>query len=73
MTSIDRTAQVAVSDPISAGSNDWQPVTLDFTAPPWAGTLLISIRRIPKFSYDNPTTGTIWFDDFALVEASGGK
>jgi len=30
--------------------------------------VLISIKRKPKFSYDEPTRGTVWFDDFSLKE-----
>jgi len=73
VTSNDKTAQVAVSDAISAGSNDWRPLAVDFTAPPWGVTLLVTVRRLPKFSYDEPSRGTIWLDDFTLTEAGGGK
>ena len=73
VTSMDKTAQVAVSDPVSAGSNDWRPLAVDFTTPTWAVVVLVSVRRIPKFSYDDPSRGTIWFDDFTLAEAGGAK
>jgi hypothetical protein len=36
-------------------------------------TLLVTVRRLPKFSYDEPSRGTIWLDDFTLTEAGGGK
>ena len=59
---------IAASEPAPSGSNDWRRVSVEFVAPPNAGSLLVAIRRIPKFSYDNPTTGTIWLDDFLLTE-----
>jgi hypothetical protein len=27
---------------------------------------MIGIKRKPKFSYDDPTRGTVWFDDFSI-------
>jgi hypothetical protein len=33
--------------------------------------VLLSIIRKPAFSYDEPTRGTIWFDDFMVTEAKG--
>lgn len=62
-------ATVAASDPIAAGSRDWQPVSLNFTAPPDASFLMLAIRRIPRYSYDDPTRGIIWFDDFSIWES----
>lgn len=59
---------IASSEPAPAGSNDWRRVSVEFVTPPTAGSLLVAIRRIPKFSYDNPTRGVIWFDDFSLTE-----
>jgi hypothetical protein len=61
-------AVIAGSEPIPRGSNDWRRVSVDFVAPPAAHSLVVAIRRIPKFSYDDPTKGTIWFDDFSLTE-----
>ena len=28
----------------------------------------VSIVRLPRYGYDEPTRGTIWFDDFKLTE-----
>jgi hypothetical protein len=33
--------------------------------------VLISVIRKPAFSYDEPTRGTMWFDDFMITEAKG--
>jgi hypothetical protein len=61
-------AVIAGSEPIPRGSDDWRRVSVDFVAPPAAHSLVVAIRRIPKFSYDDPTKGTMWFDDFSLTE-----
>jgi hypothetical protein len=62
--------EVATTAPLAAGSYDWQRVTLEFAAPTDWGALLLTIKRIPKFSYDEPTRGTLWLDDFSLTELS---
>lgn len=59
---------LAVSSPVGAGSNDWQNLMVEFIAPAEAVMTYIAIVRIPRFSYDEPTQGTVWFDDFKLVE-----
>lgn len=62
---------IASSDPVSQGSNDWQRLVVDFVAPVANRdkmALAVSIKRKPKFSYDEPTRGTVWFDDFAIKE-----
>jgi hypothetical protein len=60
--------EVASSTPVSSGSGDWRRLSFDFTAPPGTRAVVLTIKRVPKFSYDNPTRGTIWFDDFAISE-----
>jgi tetratricopeptide (TPR) repeat protein len=72
VTSIDGATVYAVSQPITAGTNDWQRLSVDFVAPA-TPTVFVSIRRIPQFSYDEPARGRIWLDDFALTEPGGGK
>ena len=60
------------SEPVARGSGDWQRLSVDFVAPHSAdaatSAIYVSIKRKPKFSYDEPTRGTVWFDDFALNE-----
>jgi Tetratricopeptide repeat len=60
--------EIVRSDPIPAGSSDWRAIAIDFTAPVSARAVVITIKRVPRFSYDNPTSGTVWFDDFVLTE-----
>lgn len=68
MADIASGVEVASSAPISSGSSDWRRISFDFTAPPSTRAVVLTIKRVPKFSYDNPTRGTIWFDDFAISE-----
>ena len=60
------------SEPVQAGSNDWQRLTIDFIAPQskiaGQSSVQIAIKRIPQFSYDEPTRGIVWFDDFKIEE-----
>jgi hypothetical protein len=60
--------EIAASGPIPAGTSDWQRIVLNFAVPPDARALCIKIKRIPRFAYDDPTKGTIWLDDFKLIE-----
>lgn len=56
---------IARSQPFATGSNDWQEITLDFTAPADCGA--ISIRTVRQYcGEDCPITGTFWYDDFEL-------
>jgi hypothetical protein len=63
---------IAASEPVSPGSSDWKTLAVDFVAPQNAGggssAILLSIKRKPRFSYDEPTNGTVWFDDFSIKE-----
>src|SRR5581483_8255125 len=63
-------AEIAASAPLAQGSYDWQLVRLEFAAPADWGALVISLQRQPKFSYDEPTRGTLWLDDFTVTEVS---
>jgi tetratricopeptide (TPR) repeat protein len=61
-------AEIATTDPFAEGSYEWRRVTLEFVAPADWGALLLTIKRIPKFSFDEPARGTLWLDDFSLTE-----
>jgi tetratricopeptide (TPR) repeat protein len=60
--------ELATSGQVPAGSNDWVLLSCEFVAPEDCEAVLIQIKRIPRFSYDDPTRGTVWFDDFSLIE-----
>ena len=70
VTSGKAPAWVAASEPVSAGSRDWQRLTLEFVAPPDTDSVVVAVKRKPKFSYDDPTSGTVWFDDLSIKEIS---
>ena len=62
---------IAQSDPIALGSNDWKLLSVEFVAPKVAdasSAVYISIKRKPKYDYDEPTRGALWFDDFTMKE-----
>ena len=64
---------IVESEAIAADSKDWTPLTVDFIAPAGTTALIIKIKRVPRFSYDEPMRGSIWLDDFTLTEQGGGK
>lgn len=68
LTLLTANGLVAVSDPVAAGSGDWQNLAITFTAPAEPAAYVTIVRK-PRFSYDEPTRGIIWFDDFKLTEA----
>jgi tetratricopeptide (TPR) repeat protein len=68
VTSQGSATPIAASAAIEAGSYDWRILTTDFVAPSNAQALVIAIKQTPQFSYVDPTSGTVWFDDFVLTE-----
>jgi hypothetical protein len=57
------------SDPVAEGSESWRRLTAEFTAPKTAGRAVgvyVGIQRRPRFSYDDPTRGTLWLDDVKI-------
>jgi tetratricopeptide (TPR) repeat protein len=63
---------IAASPPIATGTYDWRPVSLDFAAPAGKNgyaAVTVSIKRKPKFSYDEPARGIVRLDDFSLERA----
>jgi hypothetical protein len=61
-------SEIAASGPIPGGSDDWRLIAIDFKAPASGRAAVLTIKRVPKFSFDKPTRGTIWLDDFVLTE-----
>jgi tetratricopeptide (TPR) repeat protein len=68
VTTRDSTTTIAASAVLGAGSYDWRLLTMDFVAPSDTSALMIAIKQTPRFSYVDPTQGTVWFDDFGLTE-----
>jgi hypothetical protein len=65
---IGQNGMIGASGPVSADVDGWQRLTISFVAPANQTAATLAIVRTPKFSYDDPTRGIIWFDDFTLVE-----
>lgn len=61
-------ALLAASEPLPEGTHAWQQGSVEFTALANSSAVLLQIQRIPKYTYDDPTRGYIWFDDFVLKE-----
>lgn len=65
---------IAQSDPVSPGANSWERMAMTFTAPQKSAgdgaIMFISIKRKPRYDYDKPTKGRIWFDDFVITEGN---
>ena len=59
-------APIATSAPAPAGTNDWQQVAVEFTAPQDADGVVLLIRRQPCKDEACPIFGKIWYDDFTL-------
>jgi tetratricopeptide (TPR) repeat protein len=59
---------IGESGPVSPASDGWQKLTISFVAPRDQPAAILAVVRTPKFSYDDPSRGMIWFDDFTLVE-----
>lgn len=59
---------LAASSPVESGTSDWQQLVIEFIAPAKVVPMSVGVIRTPKYAYDEPTSGTIWFDDFSLQE-----
>ena len=60
---------IGVSEPVGPGTSDWRRLSVEFTVPQGTnGAVFVSIKRKPRFSYDEPTRGAVWFDDFSMRE-----
>ena len=68
----DSQDEIAASEPVVPGKVGWQRIDFDLDAPPSPNgepvALVITLVRRAKFSYDEPTRGTVYFDDFSLIE-----
>ncbi|HTG14618.1 MAG TPA: carbohydrate binding domain-containing protein [Blastocatellia bacterium] len=70
VTASDSGELLVESNPVAAGSSDWQPLSVVFVAPLSksgdSSAVYVSIKRKPKYSYDEPTKGSVWYDDFTM-------
>ena len=61
--------ELVVSNPLPSAPTDWERVAVEFTSPAAVGgvsAVYITLQRIPKYAYDEPTRGILWLDDFVL-------
>lgn len=59
---------LAASAPVPDGSNEWQPVMLDFATTPQTEAITVRIVREPCFSAVCPIFGKVWYDKFSLEQ-----
>jgi len=68
----DSQDQIAASEPIVPSKPGWQRIEFDLDSPATPDAepvaLVITVVRRAKFGYDEPTRGTLYLDDFSLVE-----
>jgi Flp pilus assembly protein TadD len=62
---------LATSAPAPQGTNDWQQVSVEFTAGPKTEAVLVRIVRVGCAEGVCPIYGKIWYDDFNLERAGG--
>lgn len=61
----------AGSAPVAQGTQDWQPVSFEFTAGPKTEAVLVRLTRVSCAEGACPIYGKIWYDDFNLERAGG--
>jgi hypothetical protein len=64
-------APFAGSAPVPQGTQDWQPVSFEFTAGPKTEAVLVRVTRVACAEGVCPIYGKIWYDDFNLERATG--
>lgn len=62
---------LASSATVAPGTNDWQPVAVDFAVPPQAQAVVVRLNRAPCADALCPIFGRIWYDDFSLQRLGG--
>lgn len=60
-------AALQVLTPDLVASHPWSLVEADFVTGPKTHLLLIALRRLPSWKFDNKLRGTVWVDDVSLV------
>lgn len=65
---------ISKSSPFPSGTYGWKEMGVDFRSPSADVDLIpvaISLKRQPRFVYDEPTKGHVWLDDFTLRQTTG--
>ena len=64
-------AALQILSPDLVGSHPWSLVEADLVTGPETHLLIIALRRVPSWKFDNKLRGTVWVDDVSLVPVSG--
>lgn len=64
---------LAAAEPLPNGSNEWQPMTLEFTTPSETQGITIRLNRPQCLAAVCPVFGKVWYDDFNLQRSSNGN
>jgi tetratricopeptide (TPR) repeat protein len=66
-------ATLVASNPLPTGTNDWQKISLEFTANPKHDGITVGFYRVPCPGEGQicPIFGTVWYDDFNLQRIGG--
>jgi tetratricopeptide (TPR) repeat protein len=67
-----RPAALQILSPDLVGSHPWSLVEADLVTGPETHLLIIALRRVPSWKFDNKLRGTVWVDDVSLVPVAGG-
>lgn len=62
--------KIQVLTPNFTGSNPWTLVNAEVTASADTDFLVVALRRIQSWKFDNKLRGTVWVDDIALTPAA---
>jgi tetratricopeptide (TPR) repeat protein len=60
-----------ILSPNLTGDLAWSLVDQDLITGPETHFLVIALRRVPSFKFDNKLNGTVWIDDVSLVPVAG--
>jgi Tetratricopeptide repeat len=64
-------AALHVLTPDLVGSHPWSLIEADVATGPQTHLLMLALRRLPSWKFDNKLGGTVWVDDVSLVPMSG--
>ena len=62
-----RPTALQILTPDLVGTHPWSLVEADLATGPETHLLIIALRRIPSWKFDNKLRGTVWVDDVSLV------
>jgi tetratricopeptide (TPR) repeat protein len=66
----DPSRVLGASAPLPTGTNDWQPVKVEFTTPAQTEGITVRLNRAQCMATVCPIFGKVWYDDFDLKRVS---